>query len=277
MTELADIFGEYGVEYLEKYGNNILPSHRKAILDISLCRTDYFGGKVWFCKNCDEYHYSYHSCKNRHCPKCQNDSVEEWLKKQKDILLPVTYFMATFTLPEGLRNTARSNQKEIFNIFFRTSASAIQTLADDKKYVGGTLGMIGVLQTWSRDLIYHPHIHYLIPGCALSKDEKKLRRPKNNFLIHVKPLSIIFKAKFKQAVKDAGVYDKIPKKVWKQKWVVHIKPVGNGEAAMKYLAAYIFRVAISNNNILCIKNAKVTFRFKDSNTNEVKCYIFCKS
>lgn len=273
MIGLSDIFRAYGPEYLEQYDNRMLPSHRKAIQDIIHCRTEQLGGQVWFCKDCSQYHYSYHSCKNRHCPTCQNDQADEWIGKQKKLLLPTTYFMATFTLPEALRQFAHSNQSIIYTILFRTSAEALQELAQDQRFLGGEIGMIGTLQTWTRDLFYHPHIHYLIPGGALSpngrKGEKWLR-PKNEFLMHVKPLSKLFKGKFKAALKKAGLSEHVSSTAWKQDWVVHIQPVGNGPSAIKYLAPYILRVAISNRNILSMQKGIVTYRFKDANTNQYR-------
>lgn len=268
MTGLSEIFRLYGNAYLQKYGNRILPSHRKAIDDITQCRTESLGGQVWFCSSCQQYHYSYHSCKNRNCPTCQNDQADEWIDKQKELLLPVTYFMATFTLPDSIRQLARSNQKLIYNILFRASAEALQELAHDPRFIGGMIGMIGILQSWTRALQYHPHIHYLIPGGALSYDGKKWIKPKGDFLMHVKPLSKLFKGKFKDALKKAGLFEQVPKTAWKENWVVHIKPVGNAESALKYLAPYIFRVAISNRNILKVKDDCVTYRFKDTETHQ---------
>jgi hypothetical protein len=116
----------------------------------------------------------------------------------------------------------------------------LQKLAFDPKYLGGAIGMIGVLQTWTRSLDYHPHIHYLIPSGALSPDGMKWISAKDTFLMHHKPLSIIFRAKVKDALKKAGLFKQVPPQVWQQDWVVHIEPVGNGHAVLKYLAPYIF-------------------------------------
>jgi hypothetical protein len=157
-VEVADIFGIHGQEYREKYGDRMLPSHLKAMEDIEQCRTEALGGHAYYCEKCDEHHYSYHSCNNRHCPKCQNDQAEEWLQNQRGLLLPVIHFMATFTLPDELRDLARSHQKTLYNILFRSSAAALQELAKDPRFLGGIIGMMGVLQTWRRDLGYHPHI-----------------------------------------------------------------------------------------------------------------------
>lgn len=266
MTAIADILQAYGKQYLEKHDGKIIPSHQKTIRDLSRCRTQLLGGQIWFCEPCNKTHYSYHSCKNRHCPKCQNDLVDDWLEEQNNRLLPAEYFMVTFTLPEELRAVTRSHQKTVYNIFFRTSAQALQTLADDPKYIGGRVGMIGVLQTWTRELNYHPHIHYLIPGGALAPNSKKWRRVKHNFLVPREPLAIVFRAKFRDALKKTELLQQIPKNAWQKDWGIDIRSVGNGETALKYLAPYICRGPISNRNILNLKNGSVTFRVKDLNT-----------
>jgi ribosomal protein S27AE len=270
MIGLSDIFRAYGARYLQKYGDRILPSHRKAIQDISQCRTESLGGQVWFCESCKEYHYSYHSCKNRHCPTCGNPQADEWIQQQKELLLPVIYFLVTFTLPEEFRSPARSHQKLFYTIFFRTSAQALQELALDPRFVGGEIGMIAVLQTWTRDLFYHPHIHYLIPGGGISPDGKKWLNPKEEFLMHYKPLSALFKGKFKAALRKTSLYHQIPQYVWKKEWGVHLDSVGNGKTAIKYLAPYIVRVAISNQNILNLDNGILTYRFKKSETAQYR-------
>lgn len=270
MTTLNEILREYGSLYLTQHKEHILPSHQKVIQDLSLCRTEPLGGQLWLCKDCSQYHYSYHSCKNRHCPTCMNDQTGDWIQKQRELLLPLPYFMATFTLPEIIRSLAHSNQKLIYNLLFHASAEALMELAQDHRFIGGQIGMIGVLQSWTRGLYYHPHIHYLIPGGGLSADGKKWIKSKENFLMHVKPLSHLFRSKFKAALKYTEIYYSVPSKVWEQEWVVHIKPVGNGDAVLKYLAPYIFRVALSNQNILSLENGKVTFRFKDAQTSKYK-------
>jgi hypothetical protein len=228
------------------------------------------GGHVYQCEACDEALYSYHSCKNRHCPKCQNDTAEQWLVEQQELLLPTPYFMVTFTLPTDLKQLARSNQKSLYNILFRTSAAALQQLAQDPRFVGGRIGMVGVLHTWTRDLSYHPHVHYLVPAGALAADGQCWLPAKKDFLVHVKPLSILFRAKFRDELKKTALFDLVPAETWKTDWVVHCQPVGSGVSALKYLAPYIFRVAISNNRILDLRDDCVTFSYKDSDTGETK-------
>jgi hypothetical protein len=269
--ELADIFKVYGDEYLQLYGNSLLPSHKKAIFDIIHCRTQALGGQVYGCPNCGEFDYSYHSCNNRNCPKCGGDKIQEWIKKQFDRLLPVPYFFVTFTLPEELSALVRSNQIQFYNLLFKTSSQALKDLALNKRFVGGEIGFSGILQTWARNLFYHPHIHYIVPGVALSSDHKRVRKIKNKkFLVHVRPLSIRFKSLFKKAVKQTEFYSQIPKKVWKKNWVVHCQQAGYGQEIIKYIAPYVYRVAISNHKLIKLEDGKVTFKYEDSKTNESK-------
>jgi hypothetical protein len=233
VSTLADIFGKHGAEYLTQYGKEMLPSHRQTMRDIMLCRTQHLGGHTWWCSHCGEYHYSYHSCKNRHCPQCQNEKAEEWLEKQREKLLPVEYFLATFTLPDSLRRLVRSHQKKLYHHFFQASSL---TLAKDPRFLGGQIGMIGVLQTWSRQLEYHPHIHYIIPGLGIDQDKQKIRFSKEEFLMYVKSLSVMFRRLFKEALIKAGFYEKLSAQACQQAWVVHVQSVGKAEAAPNRLA-----------------------------------------
>ena len=269
MPELADIFRLHGPEYLAKYQDRLLPSHRRAIQDICDCRTEAMGGHVYRCPECQQEHYQYHSCKNRHCPKCQNEQADRWIDQQRNLLLPVPYFMATFTLPEGLRHLTRRQQKVIYDLLFQASRQALQKLAADPKYVGGALGMIAVLQTWTRDLRYHPHVHYLIPAGGLAPDGA-WRPAHGHYLLPEKPLSQIFRAKFHDLLKKTNLFDQVPPPIWQKHWVVDIIAVGSGETALKYLAPYVFRVAISNRNILALKDGRVTFRYRNAKTKETE-------
>jgi hypothetical protein len=269
MVEIADIFRIHGPDYRAKFGNRMPPSHARVMQRIEQCRTLCLGGQLYFCPQCKEHRYSYHSCKDRHCPKCQNDQAEDWLEQQKNLLLPVAHFMVTFTLPAELRPLARSHQKTIYNILFRASAEALQQLALDPRFVGGRIGMIGVLHTWTRDLRYHPHVHYIVPGGGLTLDGQ-WKSSKEDFLVHVKPLSLLFRAKFRDLLKKTDLFSQVDPKLWDSDWVVHCKPVGSGLSALKYLAPYIFRVAISNNRIVKLEDGKVTFKYKDSATDQLK-------
>jgi len=270
VIELAEIFRQHGPAYRDKFKGRIPASHLKAMAAIEQCRTEAMGGHVYTCDDCGEIRYTYHSCKNRHCPKCQNEAGQQWLERQQALLLPVPYFMVTFTLPEGLRALARQQQRLIYNLLFRASAAALQELAHDPRFVGGQIGCLGVLQTWTRDLAYHPHVHYLVPGGGLSPDGHSWLRARNAFFVHVKPLSRLFRAKFRAALKQRGLLEQVPPQVWRQEWVVHCQPVGTGQAALKYLAPYVFRVALSNKRILKCEDGQVTFRYRDSATRRWK-------
>ena len=268
MSTLADIIHEYGEAFEARYGQRLLPGHRRALRDIANCQTAAFGGHLYHCDACQMQHYQYHSCQNRHCPQCQHRKGQEWLEKQQDALLPVPYFMVTFTIPHELHQVARLNQKVVYNILFRTSAEALQQLARDPRYVGGQIGMIGVLHTWGRDLSYHPHVHYLVPAGGLTDDKQTWLSISHNFLVPVKALSILFRAKFREALAKAGLVDEVDVGAWHKDWVVHSQSVGKGEGALKYLAPYIFRVAISNKRILKIADGQVTFAYRASDTGK---------
>ena len=186
--------------------------------------------------------------------------------------LPVPYFMLTFTLPSSLRPFARSHQKLVYDTLFRTSAEATQQLARDPRFIGGTLGLVSVLHTWARDLSYHPHVHYLVPAGGLDEDGATWRPSRKKFLLPVKALSKLFRAKFRDALRKTNGFTDIPASVWEQDWVVHCQPVGDGRTALKYLAPYIFRVALSNRRIVKVEQDQVTFRYRASGTGETK---FC--
>jgi hypothetical protein len=270
VVEIADIFRRYGSQYRAKYGDRMLPSHRQAMRAIERCRTLTLGGHVHACEACGETQYQYHSCRNRHCPKCQNGKAQLWLEKQQDLLLPLPHFLVTVTLPSELRRVARSHQKLVYDLFFRTSAAAMQHLARDPRFVGGQMGMVGVLHTWGRNLSYHPHLHFLVPGGGLAVDGATWLPARNSFLLPVKALSRIVRAKFRDALRQTPLFALVPASVWQQAWVVHCQPVGNGFTALKYLAPYIFRVAISNNRILKVAEGKVTFRYRTTDTGTLK-------
>jgi len=272
VIELAEVFRRHGPDYRLKFGPRMLPSHWRAMQDIQQCRSEALGGHIYRCPNCEQIRYSYHSCKNRHCPKCQQEDTQKWLEKQQQLWLPVPYFLLTFTLPAALRLFALRHQKDFYHLLFTTSAAAVQKLARDPRFVGGQVGLTGVLHTWQRNLTYHPHIHYLVPGGGLAADEQTWLPSRKTFFLPVKALSILFRAKFRDSLQKKDWFDQVPSEVWSQKWVVHCQQVGNGVAALKYLAPYIFRVALSNKRIHQLVDGQVTFSYRDSRSGQVR---FC--
>ncbi len=267
MVRLADIFRQHGLAYRQQFGPQMLPSHKQAMQAIVHCRTAALGGHVYSCDACDHHEYRYHSCRNRHCPQCQGDKAHQWLARQQEMLLPIPYFMLTFTLPAALRRLARSQQKLVYNLLFRASAAASQQLAQNPRWLGGSVGMVGVLHTWGRNLAYHPHVHYLVPAGAWDGLVWRYGRSRR-FLLPVRALSLLFRAKFRDALKKSGCLQQVPTAVWSQDWVVHCQPVGRGQRALRYLAPYIFRVAIANQRLVAVTDETVTFRFRPSGSRQ---------
>jgi hypothetical protein len=266
---LAEIFRQYGPAYRQKYAQRLLPSHFRAMRAIEQCRTAALGGQSYTCPQCEQVEYRYHSCRNRHCPQCQQAQAQAWLEHQHQFLLPVPYFLLTFTLPAGLRVFARQHQRLVYEALFRASAAATQQLARDPRFIGGQIGMIGVLHTWTRDLRYHPHVHYLVPAGGLAPDGATWWPARKNFLLPVKALSRLFRGQVQHALRQAAA--DLPTSVWTKDWVVHCKPVGTGQTALKYLAPYIFRVALSNRRLVKLEHDRVTFRYTVSQTRQTKC------
>ena len=268
MTTLGEIMHQYAAAYRAQYAEQLLPSQQAALQAIEQCRTEALGGHLYACPACGAQRYSYHSCRNRHCPTCQHDAAQSWLESQQELLLPVPYFLVTFTLPSELRDVAYRHQRTVYNLLFRASAAALMELAGDPRFVGAQIGLLGVLQTWTRDLRYHPHVHYLVPGGGLADDGRTWVTAKADFLVHVKPLAVLFRAKLRAALRQTALWSEISAAAWQQDWVLDCRPVGSGRAALKYLAPYIFRVAISNNRIVRVADEQVTFRYSVGDTGQ---------
>ena len=271
MVTLADVFRQHAPDYQSAFATEHLPSHERAIRAIIHCRTEALGGHVFRCTACDHTAFRFHSCRNRHCPQCQGDKAQQWLARQKEMLLPVPYFLLTFTLPAPLRLLARSHRTLFYSLLFRASAAATQQLAQNPRWLGGQIGMVGVLHTWGRNLSFHPHVHYLVPaGCW---DGQLWRYGRSSrFFLPVHALSRLFRAKFRDALKRSDCFDQVPAEVWRKDWVVHCQPVGRGKRALTYLAAYVFRVALSNHRLVSCSQRAVTFRYRPSGTQQ---WRFC--
>lgn len=198
MAAGADLFRIHGPNSREKYGAPLLPSHLPARQDIEQGRTEALGGNSSDCEPCQEPHSSDRSGKNRHCPQCQQDQAQEWLHTHKAWLLPVPHGMVTFTLPDELRRLACRHPQSMYNSLFRSSAAALQELASAPRCMGGHLGLVGVLPTWTRERHHHPHVHSRVPGGGLSADGQDWLPAREDFLVHVPPLSMLFRAKFRE-------------------------------------------------------------------------------
>jgi len=270
MIELADIVAKHGAEYLDVFGERMLPSHKRALADIRTCRTESMGGHLHECETCGHQQYSYHSCKNRSCPKCHTSDTKRWLEKREAELLPVRHFHVVFTLPQELRNIVRSNQKELYAILMQAAAEMLMKLALDPKNVGGQLALLAVLHTWTRAMEFHPHVHMLVPAGGLDRDGN-WRTTRKKWLVPVKALSKLFRARFMKLAKKALPEVSFPQEVWKKEWVVYCKPpLSNSKKVLRYLSRYVHRIAIANSRIESLDNGKVIFRYQESATGALK-------
>jgi hypothetical protein len=264
VPEVADIFRLHGARYLDRFGQAMLPSHRRALRDLCNCRTAALGGQLYVCDHCGREHYVYHSCRNRACPKCHAKDTEAWLAARRQELLPVPYFHVGFTIPSQLRDLLRQHQKALYPLLMQAAARALMKLAADPHYVGGQIGVLTVLHTWSRTLAYHPHVHCLVPGGGLS-DQGHWRPARKDYLVPVKALSPLFRGIFLHLVAKALPDVPIPDSAKNQPWVVYCKPAVQGaENVLKYLARYVHRIAITDRRILAVQDGKVTFRYQNA-------------
>ena len=229
MPTVAEVVRRYGPAYLERFGDRMPAEHKKVLRAIAACRTGELGTVLYRCEDCGRTHAMGRSCGNRHCPSCQRDKAEAWLEKQIDRLLPCPYFLVTFTLPAELRDVARGHQRVVYAALFEASSEALRALAADPKYVGtDRLGFFGVLHTWGRTLEYHPHVHYVVPGGGLSADGDRWLPSRADFLVPVKALSIVFRAKFRDLLGARACWRRSDPAVWRRDWVVHCQPAGDG-------------------------------------------------
>lgn len=269
MLEVADILRRHGCAYRAQH--SLLPSQQKVFEDLVRCRTAACGGQLYRCDHCGSEHYSYHSCGNRHCPKCHGQQTERWLEKQQKRLLPCAYYLLTFTLPAELRSLAWNHQKAVYSLLLSSAAASLQKLARDPRYVGAQVGILGVLHTWTRALLYHPHVHLLVTAGGLSRDGQHWISPKNPaFLVPGFALSKIFRGKFRAGLRRLKLLDQAPSSVWKAKWVVHAQHAGRGDKVLQYLGRYVFRIAISNSRLEAIEDGHVTFRYRDNRTQQLQ-------
>ena len=271
MLELADIFRVAGPTYRAARAGQLLPSHAQAMDDIVQCRTAALGGSVYQCDACGARDYAYHSCRNRHCPKCQADRGQEWLTAVRARMLPCDHYLLTFTLPQQLRVLARAHQKTVYSALLQEAAAAVQTLAADRAWVGGQVGILAVLHTWTRTLEYHPHAHLLVTAGGLTRDGAAWIKPGHaRFLMPGYILSALFRAKMRDALMQAGLADQIAPTVWSRRWTVHVQQIGRGDHAVRYLARYVFHVALTNTRLTRFEHDRVTFRYTHARTQETR-------
>jgi Putative transposase/Transposase zinc-binding domain len=263
VVALADVFRRFADDYLSRHGASVLPSHRRAIADILACRTHALGGHLWRCNHCSSEVYSYHSCKNRSCPRCHKDQTERWIAAREVELLACPYFHVTVTVPAQLREVLRANQRDGYAALMKATAEAVIELARDRRHVGGTVGVMAVLHTWTQQLVYHPHVHCLVTGAGVSDDGLDWHPARDNFLVPTRPLAVLVRAKMRAALAKRRPDLVLPKAAWRKPWVIHCTAWGDGaEAVLRYLARYVFRVAITEGRIVGLDDDGVTIRHK---------------
>jgi hypothetical protein len=268
---IKEIFQTYVPEYLDRFGDDMPIEHRKVINAILNCRSEHYGASIYRCEDCGKHHVVYRCCGNRHCPNCQYHKSRQWLQTQLERQLPGHHFMITFTVPKQIRRFIRSNQRTCYSAMFAASSQTIKKLARDEKYIGGDLpGFFGVLHTWGRQMPYHPHIHYVVPGGAFSKTDGRWHPSRIDFFLPVKAMSKIFKEKFRAEMIKSRLASKIPSDAWKQAWIINCQAVGSSAASVKYLAPYVFRVAISNSRIIRVENRNVFIKYKKTNSRRLR-------
>ncbi len=271
MIPLAKVLGRHWPAYLRQFGAAILPSHHRAVRCILQCRTAALGGQVFRCVKCAREHYVYNSCNHRACPRCGNADASDWMERQKLKLLPVPYYLITFTVPAPLRPWLRSHHKAGYALLLRETAATLQDVARRPKYLGAQLGFLSVLHTWGRQLQYHPHVHCVVPAGGLHPSALRWVSPSSpDFFLPQIVLAARFRSRLKAALAKHHPTDlaQLPTSLWRQPWVVDVQPAGRGEPALKYLSAYVFRTALGPQRILQDHAGEITFKYKDSHTGQ---------
>jgi len=271
MPTVADALRQHANAYLKQFGHNMPHEHKRVLALITRCRTGELGHLRYQCDFCPKEHWAGRSCGNRHCPNCQHDKAQLWLAQRIAQLLPVQYFLVTFTVPQSLRMVMRANQSDCYKALFDCGSQTIVELASGKRFIGSDkLGFFGAIHTWGRDFtVYNPHVHFVVPGGGVSADGKSWLASPENFLLPEKVASKIYPGKFRDAMRDAGLeqqFKKADAKAWLGEWTVDVEPVGDGQAALKYLAPYVNRVAISNKRIVAVDRRSVKYEYTPSGT-----------
>ena len=266
-NDLGAIVRTFRPGLLNKKG---VSTHQLKVLSaLANCRTPQMGGSAMACNQCGCIHYVMHSCRNRHCPRCQGVDKELWIEDRKHELLPVKYFHVVFTVPHDLLELFRFNREVMYNLLFEKSWQTLCRFAIDPKLLGARLGAIAILHTWDQQLKFHPHIHFIVPAGGMDNNGQwKSSKQQGRFLFDVKHLSSVFSAAFAEklrTLKQQGKIKKfVPRDLIKTPWVVYAKQAfGSPESVVEYLGRYTHRVAISNARILKVTNSHVTFRWCD--------------
>jgi hypothetical protein len=264
IMQLASIVDQYHDAFQAQYGSRLLPGHLQAIEAIRCCRTPEAGKLLVQCMDCGYATERPRSCGHRSCPQCQNHETSLWLDRQQAKLLPVEYFMATFTLPYELRFLAWDNQTLVYNLLFACASSTLKDFGLNPGNLGATIGMTAVLHTHNRRLDYHPHVHVVVPGGGVDRPKKQWKKKKTKYLFNEFALAKVFRARFLEELIKTGL--SIP--AAPRKWVVDCICAGKGLSALKYLARYLYRGVIGESNIVSNQDGNITFKYVESRTGK---------
>jgi len=258
--DVATIAHDYLSRFKARYGHCTTPDQWSALNAILGCRTAQYGQVHLACNACAWQGSCYQSCGHRSCNRCQNHCTTQWLERQISKLLPVEYFMVTFTLPCELRSLAKANQQQVYSLLFECAVSTLKDFGVNDKALEADLAMTAVLHTHTRKLDYHPHVHLVVPGGGIDKTRKAWRTINGKYLFNGFKLAAVFKGKLLFALEKAGH----PCPATPKKWVVQCQHVGHGLPALKYLSRYLYRGVISNKSLLNDDGEFVRFRYKNN-------------
>ena len=282
-VEVADIFRAQGNNFIDRHRTRMRFQQLKVMQAIVRCRTAALGGHIDMCPRCGkDWGLSFNSCRNRHCPKCQAQARQRWIAARERELLATPYFHVVFSLPHELTDLIRQNEVELYNLLFRAVAETLIEVAANPKHLGAEIGFFGILHTWGQNLLFHPHIHCVVPAGGLAPDRTHWIRGSDRFLLTRDVLQIVFRGKFVEGLKEAFAQKRLRlagpiqhltrsncfaafvRKLHRHKWVVYVKPpLGGPEQVLRYLGRYTHRVAISNHRLLAFDGDNVTFRWRD--------------
>ncbi len=201
--EVADVLRRYGEAYREQHAASLSTAQRRVMSAIELCRTAALGGHLEQCDQCQHQRIAYDSCRNRHCPKCQSLARAQWIEDRQSELLDTQYFHVVFTLPEEIATIAYQNKKVVYDILFRATSETLRTIAADPQHLGAEIGFFTVLHTWGQNLMFHPHLHCVVPGGGLSPDGDRWVSCRPGFFLSVHVLSRLFRRLFLELLQQA--------------------------------------------------------------------------
>lgn len=272
---LAQAVTRHADACVEQFGMTL--PQRKVCRAIRACRTAALGGQLITCEDCGSSRYVYHSCRNRHCPRCQTLAKERWIEARVTELLPVPYFHLVFTLPHSLHRLLPQQTRWLYDTLFRSAAQTLLAFGRDPARLNGTLGITLVLHTWAQDLSRHLHVHGVVTGGALTTDGRWVGS-RRSFLFPVRALSRVFRGKYLQALiearetgvfhdsvwtQDLGQWSAFVAELRKPEWVVYAKPpFGGPEQVLAYLGRYTHRIAISDSRLIEVNDERVRFRVR---------------